>query len=87
MLGSIPLKAIVISDGAKGPLRQFLRSRQPHPPATEMRITMAHNGSQDTTPKMAQRELPDIRPIRRPDIGLSATKFLSRATGLLRGPT
>jgi GT2 family glycosyltransferase len=66
------LETIVVSHGAEGLLRNCLRSLAEHPAAGEMRVTVVDSGSPDSTPEMVEREFPEVRLIRRENIGFSA---------------
>jgi N-acetylglucosaminyl-diphospho-decaprenol L-rhamnosyltransferase len=71
------LEAIVVSHGAEELLRRCLRSLEDHPPAAAMRVTVVDSGSPDSTPDMVEREFPDVRLIRRDNIGFSAANNLA----------
>ncbi|MEX0972429.1 MAG: glycosyltransferase family 2 protein [Solirubrobacterales bacterium] len=71
------LETIVVSHGAEGLLRRCLRSLEDHPPTGEMRVTVVDSGSPDSTPDMVEREFPDVRLIRCPNIGFSAANNLA----------
>lgn len=78
----------MVSHGAEGLLRRCLRSLGEHPPAAdEMRVTVVDSGSADGTPDMVEREFPDVRLLRRGNIGFSAANNLvlreSRAEAVL----
>ena len=48
-----------------------------HPPApSEMRVTVVDSGSPDGTPDMVEREFPEVRLMRRDNIGFSAANNL-----------
>lgn len=70
------LEVIVVSHGAEGLLRNCLRSLEQHPPRGEMRVTVVDSGSPDATPEMVAREFPEVRLIRRENIGFSAANNL-----------
>jgi len=72
MRGEIDLEAIVVSHGAEELLRRCLRSLRSNPPAGGMRITVVDSGSPDSTPDMVEREFPEVRLVRRSNIGFSA---------------
>ncbi|HET6571573.1 MAG TPA: glycosyltransferase family 2 protein [Solirubrobacterales bacterium] len=77
MDGSRSLEAIIVSHGAEGLLRSCLRSLGEHPPASGgMRVTVVDSGSPDGTPDMVAREFPDVRLIRKHNIGFSAANNL-----------
>ena len=66
------LETIIVSHGAEALLRNCLRSLREHPPRGEMRVTVVDSGSPDGTPDMVAREFPEVRLIRRGNIGFSA---------------
>jgi len=71
------LEVIVVSHGAEALLRRCLRSLREHPPgAAEMRVTVVDSGSPDGTPDMVEREFPEVRLLRRGNIGFSAANNL-----------
>jgi GT2 family glycosyltransferase len=70
------LETIVVSHGAEGLLRRCLSSLREHPPAGGMRVTVVDSGSPDGTPDMVAREFPEVRLLRRDNIGFSAANNL-----------
>jgi len=86
------LEVVIVSHGAAALLRDCLLSLREHPPATdEMRVTVVDSGSPDATPEMVEREFPEVRLIRRGNIGFSAANNLvlretQAATVLLLNP-
>ena len=71
------LETIVVSHGAAALLRNCLRSLREHPPAAgSMRVTVVDSGSPDGTPDMVAREFPEVRLLRRGNIGFSAANNL-----------
>jgi N-acetylglucosaminyl-diphospho-decaprenol L-rhamnosyltransferase len=70
------LEVIVVSHGAEGLLRRCLRSLREHPPQAKMRVTVVDSGSPDGTPDMVEREFPEVRLLRRGNIGFSAANNL-----------
>jgi N-acetylglucosaminyl-diphospho-decaprenol L-rhamnosyltransferase len=66
------IEVIVVSHGAEGLLRRCLRSLAEHPAAGGQLVTVVDSGSPDSTPEMVAREFPDVRLIRRPNVGFSA---------------
>jgi N-acetylglucosaminyl-diphospho-decaprenol L-rhamnosyltransferase len=71
------LEVAIVSHGAEGLLRRCLRSLREHPPATgEMRVSVVDSGSPDGTPDMVAREFPEVRLLRRDNIGFSAANNL-----------
>ncbi|HEY5815331.1 MAG TPA: glycosyltransferase family 2 protein [Solirubrobacterales bacterium] len=68
----IGLEVVVVSHGAEALLRNCLRSLREHPPEGEMRVTVVDSGSPDSTPEMVAREFPEVRLLRRDNIGFSA---------------
>ncbi len=72
-MGPQSLEAIVVSHGAEGLLRRCLLSLREHPPApAALRVTVVDSGSADGTPDMVEREFPEVRLLRRGNIGFSA---------------
>jgi GT2 family glycosyltransferase len=71
------LEVAIVSHGAEALLRNCLRSLREHPPsAGEMRVTVVDSGSPDGTPDMVAREFPEVRLLRRGNIGFSAANNL-----------
>jgi N-acetylglucosaminyl-diphospho-decaprenol L-rhamnosyltransferase len=71
------LETIVVSHGAEALLRSCLHSLREHPPsAASMRVTVVDSGSPDGTPDMVAREFPEVRLLRRENIGFSAANNL-----------
>ncbi len=71
------LEVVIVSHGAEALLRRCLRSLAEHPPSEgEMRVTIVDSGSPDGTPEMVEREFPDVRLLRRGNIGFSAANNL-----------
>jgi len=84
----LELEVVVVSHGAEALLRRCLRSLAEHPIAAgEMRVTVVDSGSQDGTPDMVEVEFPQVRLLRRGNIGFSAANNLvlrqSRAAAVL----
>jgi GT2 family glycosyltransferase len=78
MGGATGLEVVVVSHGAGALLRDCLRSLGEHPPAgVEMRVTVVDSGSPDSTPDMVAREFPDVKLVRRDNIGFSAANNLA----------
>jgi GT2 family glycosyltransferase len=71
------LEVVIVSHGAEALLRRCLRSLAEHPPAAgEMRVTVVDSGSPDGTPDMVAREFPQVRLLRRGNVGFSAANNL-----------
>ncbi|HET7417596.1 MAG TPA: glycosyltransferase family 2 protein [Solirubrobacterales bacterium] len=71
------LEVVIVSHGAKALLRRCLRSLAEHPPAeATMRVTVVDSGSPDGTPDMVEVEFPQVRLLRRENIGFSAANNL-----------
>lgn len=71
------LEVVVVSHGAAEMLLRCLRSLRAHPPATaEMRVTVVDSGSTDGTPDRVESEHPEVRLLRRANIGFSAANNL-----------
>jgi GT2 family glycosyltransferase len=70
------LEVAIVSHGAEELLRRCLRSLRAHPPSGEMRVTVVDSGSPDGTPDMVAREFPEVRLLRRENIGFSAANNL-----------
>jgi N-acetylglucosaminyl-diphospho-decaprenol L-rhamnosyltransferase len=66
------LDVVVVSHGAEELLRRCLRSLREHPASGPMRVTVVDSGSPDATPEMVAREFPEVRLVRRDNIGFSA---------------
>src|SRR5665811_1149017 len=71
------LETIVVSHGAEGLLRRCLHSLREHPASGETRVTVVDSGSPDATPEMVAREFPEVRLIRRENIGFAAANNLA----------
>ncbi len=75
--GTVALEVAIVSHGAEALLRNCLRSLREHSPATvTMRVTVVDSGSPDGTPDMVAREFPEVRLLRRENIGFSAANNL-----------
>jgi N-acetylglucosaminyl-diphospho-decaprenol L-rhamnosyltransferase len=73
----LELEVVIVSHGAEALLRRCLHSLQEHPIAAgEMRVTVVDSGSPDGTPDMVAREFPQVRLLRRGNIGFSAANNL-----------
>ena len=70
------LEVAIVSHGAEALLRRCLASLREHPAAREMRVTVVDSGSPDGTPDMVAREFPEVRLLRRANIGFSAANNL-----------
>jgi N-acetylglucosaminyl-diphospho-decaprenol L-rhamnosyltransferase len=71
------LEVVIVSHGAEALLRRCLRSLAEHPPSEgEMQVTVVDSGSPDATPEMVEREFPQVRLLRRGNIGFSAANNL-----------
>jgi N-acetylglucosaminyl-diphospho-decaprenol L-rhamnosyltransferase len=70
------LDVVIVSHGAEGLLRNCLRSLREHPPRGEMRVTVVDSGSPDSTPDMVEAEFPEVRLLRRGNVGFSAANNL-----------
>ena len=68
----VELEIVIVSHGAEQLLRNCLRSLARHPSRRRSRVTVVDSGSKDGTPDMVQREFPDVRLVRQPNIGFSA---------------
>jgi GT2 family glycosyltransferase len=82
------LEVAIVSHGAEALLRRCLASLREQPPSTAaMRVTVVDSGSTDSTPEMVEREFPEVRLLRRDNIGFSAANNLvlreSRAEAVL----
>ncbi len=71
------LETIVVSHGAEGLLRRCLRSLREHPAPGQTRVTVVDSGSPDGTPDMVEREFPEVRLLRRGNIGFAAANNLA----------
>jgi N-acetylglucosaminyl-diphospho-decaprenol L-rhamnosyltransferase len=75
--GSPVLEVAIVSHGAEALLRRCLRSLREHAIAEgEMRVTVVDSGSPDGTPDMVAEEFPEVRLVRRGNIGFSAANNL-----------
>jgi N-acetylglucosaminyl-diphospho-decaprenol L-rhamnosyltransferase len=73
----LELEVVVVSHGAEALLRRCLRSLAEHPISDgEMRVTVVDSGSLDGTPDMVEVEFPEVRLLRRGNIGFSAANNL-----------
>jgi N-acetylglucosaminyl-diphospho-decaprenol L-rhamnosyltransferase len=70
------LEVAIVAHGAEALLRRCLRSLAEFPPGGEMRVTVVDSGSPDGTPEMVEREFPEVRLLRRGNIGFSAANNL-----------
>jgi N-acetylglucosaminyl-diphospho-decaprenol L-rhamnosyltransferase len=72
----VDLEVVIVSHGAEALLRRTLRSLAEQPPATAataaMRVSVVDSGSPDGTPDMVEREFPQVRLLRRANVGFSA---------------
>jgi GT2 family glycosyltransferase len=66
------LEIVIVSHGASGLLRNCLESLRRFPSQCEQRVTVVDSGSIDGTPDMVEKEFPEVRLIRRANIGFSA---------------
>ncbi len=75
--GTSEVEVVVVSHGAEALLRRCLRSLAEHPVAGGgMRVTVVDSGSPDGTPDMVEDEFPQVRLLRRGNIGFSAANNL-----------
>ena len=70
------LEIVIVSHGAAGLLRRCLESLARFPPALRTRVTVVDSGSTDGTPDMVERDFPEVRLMRRGNIGFSAANNL-----------
>jgi N-acetylglucosaminyl-diphospho-decaprenol L-rhamnosyltransferase len=77
MPGAPDLEVAIVSHGAEALLRRCLRSLREHPASGEMRVTVVDSGSPDSTPDMVEREFPEVRLLRRGNVGFSAANNLA----------
>ncbi|HEV2858532.1 MAG TPA: glycosyltransferase family 2 protein [Solirubrobacterales bacterium] len=76
-MGPLALEIVIVSHGAEALLRRCLRSLAEHPISSgEMRVTVVDSGSPDGTPDMVEVEFPEVRLLRRDNIGFSAANNL-----------
>jgi GT2 family glycosyltransferase len=76
-MDNIDLEVVIVSHGAEALLRRCLRSLAEHPPSEgEMQVTVVDSGSPDGTPEMVAAEFPEVRLLRRGNIGFSAANNL-----------
>jgi len=72
MSAPLDLEIVIVSHGAEELLRRCLHSLREHPASGTMRVTVVDSGSPDLTPDMVEREFPEVRLLRRENIGFSA---------------
>jgi len=77
--GHPTLEIVIVSHGAEDLLRACLCSLREHPASVPTRTTVVDSGSLDSTPDMVEREFPDVRLLRRANIGFSAANNLALA--------
>jgi N-acetylglucosaminyl-diphospho-decaprenol L-rhamnosyltransferase len=70
------LEVAIVSHGAEELLRRCLDSLREYPASAEMRVTVVDSGSTNGTPDMVEREFPEVRLLRRANIGFSAANNL-----------
>jgi len=70
------LEVAIVSHGAEALLRRCLRSLRDNPASVPTRVTVVDSGSPDPTPEMVAREFPEVRLLRRGNIGFSAANNL-----------
>jgi GT2 family glycosyltransferase len=70
------LEVVIVSHGAEALLRRCLRSLAEHPASVPTRVSVVDSGSPDGTPDMVEREFPQVRLLRRGNIGFSAANNL-----------
>lgn len=76
-MAGLQLEVVVVSHGAEALLRRCLRSLAEHPISDgEMRVTVVDSGSPDGTPDMVADEFPEVRLLRRGNVGFSAANNL-----------
>jgi GT2 family glycosyltransferase len=66
------LEVAIVSHGAEALLRRCLASLRQNPAGVPTRVTVIDSGSPDSTPEMVEREFPEVRLLRRDNIGFSA---------------
>jgi N-acetylglucosaminyl-diphospho-decaprenol L-rhamnosyltransferase len=73
----VDLEVVIVSHSAGALLRRCLASLREHPPASAaMGVTVVDSGSPDGTPEMVAREFPEVRLLRKANIGFSAANNL-----------
>lgn len=70
------LEVAIVSHGAEALLRRCLLSLRDNPAGVPTRVTVVDSGSLDATPDMVEREFPEVRLLRRGNIGFSAANNL-----------
>lgn len=70
------LEVVIVSHGAPDLLRNCLESLRLHPSSLPQRVTVVDSGSPDDTPDMVEKDFPEVRLIRRENIGFSAANNL-----------
>jgi GT2 family glycosyltransferase len=76
MAPAYDLEVVIVSHGAEALLRRCLASLRAHPATGTTRVTVVDSGSPDATPAMVAREFPEVRLLRRENIGFSAANNL-----------
>lgn len=66
------LEVVIVSHGGKALLKRCLHSLQEHPSRAATRVTVVDSGSTDGTPEMVEGEFPEVKLVRRTNIGFSA---------------
>lgn len=66
------LEVVIVSHGASELLTNCLDSLRNHPASLPTRVTVVDSGSSDETPDMVERDFPEVRLLRRENIGFSA---------------
>lgn len=70
------LEIVIVSHGAADLLQRCLQSLRENPPSVEVRVTVVDSGSPDDTPDIVETEFPEVRLIRKGNIGFSAANNL-----------
>lgn len=66
------LEVVIVSHGASDLLARCLGSLREYPATLPMRVTVVDSGSLDETPDMVEHDFPEVRLLRRENIGFSA---------------
>jgi N-acetylglucosaminyl-diphospho-decaprenol L-rhamnosyltransferase len=71
------IEIVIVSHGAEELLRRCLRSLEAHPPEGGISVVVVDSGSRDGAPNMVEREFPEVRLVRRGNIGFAAANNLA----------
>lgn len=75
-MSEVDLEIAIVSHGAAGLLKRCLESLRRFPSSRGQRVTVVDSGSTDGTPDMVEQDFPEVRLIRRGNIGFAAANNL-----------